>query len=540
MRKSILFGFAALTMVSCCNNSGCNLSCCDNSKNPVLTIEGGQVQGVKTETEGVLVYRGIPYAAAPIRDLRWKAPQPVTPWEGVKVCDRFANPSYQHIQYKGGYYTEWGYGDEAPFSEDCLYLNVWTKASGKVDAKLPVAVWIHGGGYREGFGTEPEFDGQEWGNKDVVLVTINYRLGVFGFLAHPELSAESENGVSGNYGSLDQIESLKWVKKNIAQFGGDPDNVMIFGQSAGGGSVRTICESPLARGLFHKAVIMSAGGLGGMGGGRMRMPAGFNFGNFGNRPAEKKIAAYKAPQAPENLNALQRAEFNTKVIMDWAGYNTLAKMRAAETEVMHTVGTIYSNATGNFGGITAMPMVDGYVSRESFDEAALDGTLADVPYMMGYTLDDMGDMSGGIAAFGLNRDSIGNKCYVYEFARPLPDDGSHPEVTQRLKGAFHSSDLWFVFKSLKHCWRPWTQGDWDLSEKMLTAWTNFAKYSDPNGPQGGEWTPYTKENNKFMLFKLNDADAENSEMGDPIKSTLGGGFGFGPMPAPAPAAAPAK
>ncbi|MBO7476538.1 MAG: carboxylesterase family protein, partial [Salinivirgaceae bacterium] len=175
-----------------------------------------------------------------------------------------------------------------------------------------------------------------------------------------------------------------------------------------------------------------------------------------------------------------------------------------------------------------------------FDEAALDGTLADVPYMMGYTLDDMGDMSGGIAAFGLNRDSIGNKCYVYEFARPLPDDGSHPEVTQRLKGAFHSSDLWFVFKSLKHCWRPWTQGDWDLSEKMLTAWTNFAKYSDPNGPQGGEWTPYTKENNKFMLFKLNDADAENSEMGDPIKSTLGGGFGFGPMPAPAPAAAPAK
>lgn len=499
---------------------------------PILTIEGGQVQGVPTQKKGVIVYKGIPYAAAPIKDLRWKAPQPVEAWEGVKVCDRFANPSYQHIQYKGGYYTEWGYGDEAPFSEDCLYLNVWTKASGNPDAKLPVAVWIHGGGYREGFGTEPEFDGQEWGAKDVVLVTINYRLGVFGFLTHPELSAESPNGVSGNYGILDQIESLKWVKKNIAQFGGDPDNVMIFGQSAGGGSVRTICESPLARGLFHKAVIMSAGGLtipqqGGaaMGRGGMR---GFSFGNFGGNSNEKKLAAYKAPKTPEGLNALQQAEFNTKVVMDWAGYNTLAKMRAADTETMHTVGTIYNNATGNFGSITGMPIVDGYVSKESFDQAALDGTLADVPYMIGYTLNDMGNMSAGIAAFCQNRQEMsknGSKAWAYEFARPLPDDGSHPEVTQRLKGAFHSSDLWFVFKSLQHCWRPWTQGDWDLAEKMLTAWTNFAKYSDPNGANGGEWKPCTKEEPNFMVFKLNESDQEASFLGEP-EVAQGGGFAF--------------
>ena len=215
---------------------------------PVLTIEGGQVQGVLADNvKDVFVFRGIPYAAPPIRENRWKAPQPVVPWDGVYLAKRFGNPSYQHIQYKGGYYTEWGYGDEAPFSEDCLYVNVWTKKPGNTSAKLPVALWIHGGGYREGFGTEPEFDAQEWAGKDVVLVSINYRLGVYGFMAHPLLSAESPNGVSGNYGILDMIQALKWIQKNVEQFGGDPNNVMIFGQSAGGGAVRTLCESPLAK-----------------------------------------------------------------------------------------------------------------------------------------------------------------------------------------------------------------------------------------------------------------------------------------------------
>ena len=473
---------------------------------PVLTIEGGQVQGVTTEIPGVLVYRGIPYAAPPIGDLRWKEPQPVVPWQGVKLCDKFGHPSYQAIQYPGGYFTEWGYGDEAPYSEDCLYLNVWTKASGQPEKKLPVALWIHGGGYREGWGSEPEFDAKAWGAKDVVLVSINYRLGVFGFLTHPELSAESPHGVSGNYGILDQIEALKWIKKNIAQFGGDPDNVMIFGQSAGAGSVKTICESPLARGLFHKAVIMSGGGI--------TVP----------QPAPTAPAAAPAgrpagmPAMPAGMMRMFRptnikeAEQNCKEILDWAGLTDLKKMRAASTETLYALSTIYNSATGKFGSLTGMPMVDGYVSKESFDDAAKDGSLADVPYMIGYTLNDMGNMSGGIAAFCLNREEKGAKAWAYEFARPLPDDGSHPEVTARLKGAFHSSDLWFVFKSLEHCWRPWTQGDWDLSEKMLTAWTNFAKTSDP----GLGWEPYTQDNAKFMLFKLDADDKENSEVGEPI------------------------
>ncbi|MCQ2157800.1 MAG: carboxylesterase family protein, partial [Bacteroidales bacterium] len=360
-----------------------------------------------------------------------------------------------------------------------------------------------------GWGSEPEFDGQEWANKDVVLVTLNYRLGVFGFLTHPELNAESPHGVSGNYGILDQIESLKWVQKNIAQFGGDPENVMIFGQSAGAGSVKTLCESPLTVGLFNKAVIMSGGGM-------------------------NKVS--NAPQVGIPNGALESTAKSSKEILDWAGLTDLKKMRAASTETIYALSTIKgmvdpAPVPAGFAGfrgfgfgpsLTGMPVVDGYVSLRSFDEAALTDNLHHITYMIGYTLNDMGDMSQGIADFCLNREELGDVAYAYEFARPLPDDGSHPEVTARLKGAFHSSDLWFVFKSLKHCWRPWTEGDWDLSEKMLTAWSNFAKTGNP----GIDWEPYTKENPNFMVFKLDENDVEASEMGDPIKAPAPAGFGF--------------
>lgn len=475
------------------------MSCNHEINNPILTIEGGQVQGVLAENEGVFVYKGIPYAAPPIGELRWKEPQPVVAWEGVRIADKFGHPSYQAVHYPGFYASEWGYGDEAPYSEDCLYLNVWTKAPGEVNKKLPVALWIHGGGYREGWGSEPEFDGQEWASKDVVLVSINYRLGVFGFFTHPELSAESPHHVSGNYGILDQIQSLKWIKNNIAQFGGDPDNVTIFGQSAGAGSVKTLCESPLARGLFQKAIIMSGGGI--------------------NVPATAQSAA--KPATPTNRfftynPSLKESETNTKKVMDWAGLTNLAKLRAASTEILYTIGNIYNEVTKNDIYLINRPIIDGYVSLKGFDDATREGTIADVPYMIGYTLNDMGDMAPGIAEFCKVRQIKGGKAWAYEFARPLPDDGKHPEITDRLKGAFHSSDLWFVFKSLKHCWRPWTQGDWDLSEKMLTAWTNFAKYGNPNGKEDGGWNPCTEENPTFMLFKLDEKDIENSEMGEPI------------------------
>ncbi len=477
---------------------------CNESKEgndcPVLTVDGGRIQGVRAENPGVFVYRGIPYAAPPIGELRWQEPHQVVPWDSIRQCDKFGHPGYQAVHYPGFYASEWGYGDEAPYSEDCLYLNVWTKAPGETEKKLPVALWIHGGGYREGWGSEPEFDGQEWASKDVVLVTINYRLGIFGFMTHPELSAESTNKVSGNYGILDQIQSLKWVKENIAQFGGDPDNVTIFGQSAGAGSVRTLAESPLARGLFHKAVIMSGGGI--------NVPA---------RDGEEAKPATPVNRFFTYNPTLQEAEADTKKVMDWAGLTDLKKMREASTEVLYTLPQIYNMVTKSDLFIMQRPIIDGYVSLKSFDEATRDGSIANVPYMIGYTLNDMGAMGPGIAEFCKVRQTHGAKAWAYEFARPLPDDGEHPEITDRLKGAFHSSDLWFVFKSLKHCWRPWTQGDWDLAEKMLTAWTNFAKYGDPNGAEEGEWTPCTAESPQFMLFQLDANNQEASKMGAPIE-----------------------
>ena len=480
------------------------LLACNESKEgndcPVLTVEGGRIQGVRAENPGVFVYRGIPYAAPPIGELRWQEPHQVVPWDSIRQCDKFGHPGYQAVHYPGFYASEWGYGDEAPYSEDCLYLNVWTKAPGETEKKLPVALWIHGGGYREGWGSEPEFDGQEWASKDVVLVTINYRLGIFGFMTHPELSAESSNKVSGNYGILDQIQSLKWVKENIAQFGGDPDNVTIFGQSAGAGSVRTLAESPLARGLFHKAVIMSGGGI--------NVPA---------RDGEEAKPATPVNRFFTYNPTLQEAEADTKKVMDWAGLTDLKKMREASTEVLYTLPQIYNMVTKSDLFLMQRPIIDGYVSLKSFDEATRDGSIANVPYMIGYTLNDMGAMGPGIAEFCKVRQTHGAKAWAYEFARPLPDDGEHPEITDRLKGAFHSSDLWFVFKSLKHCWRPWTQGDWDLAEKMLTAWTNFAKYGDPNGAEEGEWTPCTAESPQFMLFQLDANNQEASKMGAPIE-----------------------
>ncbi len=490
MKRLLSFIFGGL-MLAACGSADVK----QTVESPVLSIEGGQIQGVAADIEGVTVYKGIPFAAPPIGENRWKVPQPVKPWTGVKVCDEFGHPAFQGAHYDGGYTTEWGYGDEKPYSEDCLYLNIWTKAPGDVNKKLPVAIWIFGGGMREGWGSEPEFDGKYWATKDVVIVTFNYRVGPFGFFAHPALSAEDPEHATGNWGTLDQIEAMKWVKKNIQQFGGDPDNVMIFGQSAGARSTKFLCSSPLTKGLFNKAVIMSGSGL--------------------MKPKTDNAAPAGYPN--QGQPSLAEAEQSIKEVCDWANLKTAEDLRKASTETIYALADVYTRVTGkrtcmNSGPIS--PYVDGYVLPKAFDDACMAGEIADVPYMIGYTKNDPPFMKDQIVDFCLNRQELGGKAWAYQFARPLPDDGSHPE--DYLKGAFHSSDLWFVFKSLEHCWRPWTKGDWDLSEKMLTAWSNFAKYGDPNGKDGGVWAPYSTDNAKFMVFKLDDKDQEASEMGEPL------------------------
>ncbi len=442
--------------------------------NPVLSISGGDVQGVPTESKGIYVYRGIPYAAAPVGELRWQAPQPVTPWEGVMVADSWGNAAYQAAHREGDFYQkEFFWEGDAPYSEDCLYLNVWTPAPGKSSAKLPVTLWIHGGGYTAGWGFEPEMDGEEWAKHGGVLVTFNYRLGIFGFFTHPLLSAESPNGVSGNYGMLDQIAALKWVKENIAQFGGDPDNITLMGQSAGAMSVQTLITSDLSKGLIDKAIIQSGGGL--------------------------------SERSPLGGTPLAAGEEAGKKLMDWAGYDTLEKMRAASTEEIFGLSSRYMAETREWLRVPTSPVIDGYAMKESFGSAALAGRIADIPYMIGGTLDDMGGLGAGpaVANFCLTREKGGDKAWAYQFARRLPGDDA---------GAFHSSELWFMFKSLRLSWRPFTEGDYALSERMITAWTNFAKYGDPNGDGEQVWTPFTADKPEYMVFSLDEGDKDNSMM----------------------------
>lgn len=457
------------------------LACACTAKNPVLTIEGGQVRGVETETPGVIVYRGIPFAAPPVGELRWKEPQPVVPWEGVRTADSWGHPAWQSPHTGGGYTPEFFFDGDPEFSEDCLYLNVWTPAAGQPGRKLPVTLWIHGGGYTAGWGFEPEMDGEQWAAHGGVLVTFNYRLGVLGFFTHPALSAESPHGVSGNYGMLDQIAALKWVKANIAQFGGDPDHITIMGQSAGAMSVQTLVTSPLSRDLIAGAIIQSGGGV-------SDQPT------LGGAP-------------------LSESEEAGKALMDWAGYDTLEKMRAATPQDLMSLGTRYMRETHQFLRAGSAPVVDGWALPETFNEAAQAGHIANVPYLIGSTLDDMGVLALGIDRFCLLREEAGIPAYAYQFARRLPTDGREGV----LQGAFHSSELWYTFKSLRFCWRPFTEGDYALSEQMIRSWTNFAATGNPNGEGVSGWTPFTADNQNYMVFKLDDADQVASGMGPMLR-----------------------
>jgi para-nitrobenzyl esterase len=436
-----------------------------NDSNPVLTIEGGKIAGVPTPTKGVIAYKGIPFAAPPVGDLRWKEPQPVVPWEGVKKADTYGDAASQTTWDPESFYgREWRASGSVPFTEDCLYLNIWTPAAGKKDKKLPVAMWIHGGGYREGFAYEPEMDGgEDWASRGVILVQVTYRLGSMGFFSHPLLSAESPHGVSGNYGLFDQVAALKWIHNNIEQFGGDPNNITIFGQSAGAGSVQSLCASPLSKNLISHAISMSGGGLSDL------------------RPGI----------------LLDTAQLANKMMMDYFKKTTLDEMRALSFEEIRQMSGDYMAATKK--RVMWSPVVDGYLLTGTFTNVARANEIADIPYMFGYTANDMNDATKAVADFcALRAEKSSKPAYAYLFARPLPGDDN---------GAWHSSDLWYVFHSFRHSWRPFTAGDEALSNKMVTYYTNFARYGNPNGKEGGIWTPYTTETPKFMVFDVNENEA---------------------------------
>lgn len=431
-------------------------------ENPVVSVNSGKVQGVLVDSGMVAVFRGIPYAAPPVGDLRWKKPQPAPTWDTIRVCDKFSPAAMQggHPDPNEFYAKEFYWQGDPEFSEDCLYLNVWTPATAAAhpEKKLPVAVWIHGGAYMNGWGYEVTMDGNAWAERDVILVTINYRLGVFGFLCHPLLAQEG-NGVCGNYGTWDQAAALQWVKNNIANFGGDPDNITVFGQSAGAASVKNMVASPVTRGLLARAIIQSGGGLG----------------EFIRE------------------NSMEESMKLGKELMDMGGCSTLAQMRALPAQNVQNLVSRYMEKKKRF--LMMSPVSDGELLPKTFDQATLDNEIADVPYMIGWNLDDMGDMSQAIGRFAETREKASKQpTYVYEFMRRLPGDDS---------GAFHSAELWFMFGTLDKSWRPFTEADYVLSGQMLDAWTNFAKYGNPNGNAGGDtWKPYTAGNKEVHKFDI--------------------------------------
>ncbi len=466
--KKLLFGTLAAIMLI--------IISCSKENNPILTIEGGQIQGIETATPGVILYKGIPFAAPPIGEYRWKEPQPVIPWTGVKIADTWGNPAPQPKHTLDSFYgKEFFWEGDPEFSEDCLFLNVWTPAAGKTKKKLPVAMWVHGGGYNAGWGFEPEMDGEAWAERGVILVTINYRLGIFGFFTHPELSAENDHGVSGNYGTLDQIAALKWIRNNIEQFGGDPDNITVFGQSAGAMSIMNLVSSPLSKDMIAKAIIQSGGGV-----------------------SDRATPALGG-------NPLEAGEQIGQAFMEFMGYSSIGEMRAAPTDSIYNQVGRFSLATRQRP--TVSPVIDGYVMEMNFSDCVKSGAIADVPYMIGSTMDDMGMLANGIDKFCLLREQQGTNAYAYQFARALPGDNA---------GAFHSSELWYIFHTLDRCWRPFVDADAQLSIQMVNAWTNFSKTGNPNGQGVENWTPFTESTPKYMVFKLNDDETGlASGMGDP-------------------------
>lgn len=433
------------------------------------TVKQGRIAGV--EKGGYTLFKGVPYAKPPVGELRWRAPQEPEPWDGIYQADKWPCRSMQEIHadpfYDKEFYDEPGY--QTPVSEDSLYLNIWTPAKGAGE-KLPVAFWIHGGAFMGGFGHEKEFDGAAYCKRGVILVTINYRLGPIGFLAHPWLSeenrAEGNPAVSGNYGILDQIAALKWVRENIKAFGGDPDNITVFGQSAGCMSVQTLVSSPLTKGMIAKAVLQSGVGL-----------------------------SYDHTLAKAELEGVQFAAN--------AGVNSLEEMRALTFEqVMTAAGPIIMKGFPTME-LPYTPAIDSVVLENGYDTAMEQGKIHDIPYMAGSTMNDiateleevargnLGKVYEGCQKWGQELLNNGRApAWLYYFVRQLPGDDA---------GAFHSCELWYMFGTCGRCWRPMTERDAALSENMVDYWTNFMKTGDPNGGGLPRWDPY-RDDGDIMIF----------------------------------------
>lgn len=480
-----------------------------------VKTENGWVKGIEAADPRITAFKGIPFAAPPVGENRWRAPQPCEDWEGVKDASRFAPIAVQDTPGLGDdiYCREWHVDPEIPMDEDCLYLNVWTGAKSG-DEKLPVLVWYYGGALQWGYPAEMEFDGERLARRGVVVVTVNYRINVFGFLAHPQLTAQQPDAPT-NFGNLDQQAGLKWVVRNISAFGGDPDNITIAGQSAGGGSVLSQMTCPGNDGLIKRAVIMSA---------MIRNPYG---------PAPVGVPG-----------TLAEAEKNGEDFFAFMGVSDLEEARKLDAKhVLHKYSEYAQNHPRMF---TAQD--DKFCFGDPL-KIILERKCPDIPIMSGGTADEFPSFitADTKEAFqqtvqeifgedaerflqlpevqefygeGLYAKANGIACTVKGVLGELKASGSTrnhycynftPDIPGwDNPGTFHSVDLWFFFETLAKCWRPFVGRHYDLARQMCNYWVNFIKTGDPNGADADgtpmpQWKPYTKEAPATMEFTAQGA-----------------------------------
>ncbi len=463
---------------------------------------GGLVQGTTSADGGIRIYKTIPYAAPPVGAQRWQPPRPVQPWQGVRDATSFGPRCLQ-----GQIFGDIVFKD---LSEDCLTLNLWTPAK-TAAARLPVMVWIHGGGFQAGAGAEPRHDGEAFAKRNVVLVTINYRLGAFGFFAHPELTRESGRGASGNYGMLDQVAALEWVRHNVAAFGGDPDNVTIFGESAGSFAVSALMASPRARGLFHKAIGESgAYFIEGVGGGLPLSPLAASEQQGQTLAAALgagSLAALRGKTGDEVLKAAMKVQpwFSPNV----DGYfltepvaATFAAGRQAKVPLLAgwnadevRAGVVLGKQKPTAETFTADTKKRFGDSADAILKAYPGGTDAEA-------LESAAALAGDLF-IGFNtwrwleaHQKSGAPVYRYSFDRKIPVPSGHKvngvAATARDVGARHAGEIEYVFGALALSLPdvPWEPADRALSNAMTTYWANFARSGDPNGQGLANWPRY--------------------------------------------------
>lgn len=492
MRRLLSIAVSALALGACAATADAQ----------TVTAPAGALRG--TTENGIAGFRGIPYAAPPMGEMRWRPPAPPSRWDGVRDATRYGAACIQPTPVFQTIYSS----DIGATSEDCLTLNVWTPAT---EGRAPVLVWIHGGALVSGSSKETLYDGARLAREGVVVVSINYRLGVLGWLAHPDLSAESPLGISGNYGLMDQVAALEWVKRNIAAFGGDPENVTIAGESAGGLSVLYLMSTPLARGLFDRAIAQSA---------YMISTPELTQPRFGAPSAQDAGAALSRTLQAPGLRALRGMDAQT--LTDRAAVSGFATFGAVDGKVLpHQIVDVFDR-----GEQAPVPVLAGFNSGEIRSLRMLappaPGSAADYERMI---RDRYGDMAEaflalypsadvGESVLAASRDALygwtserlarsqtaaGHPSFLYLF------DHGYPATEAANLHGFHASELPYMFGTLERTPPRWpaipdTPDERRLSDAMVGYWTSFARTGQPVAANAPDWTPYG-EASSWMIFR---------------------------------------